>query len=85
MEYPIGLLRLGPDTEAGHVYIIPTQLRKTRVGQTANFELAHLFNLGVDPGTGIQLGNGPGDGVGTAVADDGGNLELHRHGTVSRG
>ena len=42
MEYQIGLLRLGPDTEEGQSYIIPTQLRRTRVGQTANFELAHL-------------------------------------------
>jgi hypothetical protein len=42
MEYQIGLLRLGPDTEEGQSYIIPTQLRRTRVGQTQSFELAHL-------------------------------------------
>lgn len=42
MEYQIGLLRLGPETEEGPSYIIPTKLRRTRVGQKANFELAHL-------------------------------------------
>lgn len=42
MEYQIGLLRLGPETKEGQSYVIPTQLRRTRVGQTANFELAHL-------------------------------------------
>jgi hypothetical protein len=42
MQNQIGLLRIGPPTEDGQDYVIPTQLRRIRVGQTATYELAHL-------------------------------------------
>ena len=42
MQNQIGLLRIGPPTEEGQDYVIPTQLRRIRVGQKATFELAHL-------------------------------------------